>query len=240
MNYLSKLFTLLVCISLLLMMPFSADYANAAVTLYHPSAVDGGAFQPPTTSTSPSSPVWTRWHPNQYALADDGQALWIGGAGSIVRWDKSSKTYQRYTAVDGLPHQNVYAVAVDTVGNRWFGGDGGLSRLDANNVWTHFTTTNSGLHSDLVDGLAIGADNTLWVSHGLPAGSISRLDPDGTWRWYPSRAVAVVTDYVRIKQTQNVNPLWSVAGNEIWVGYAVYNGSQHPSKRDCRPQEHRD
>lgn len=142
--------------------------------------------------TVPPGPIWTRWHPNQYALAEDGEALWIGAASSIVRWDKASKTQQRFTGVDGLPHQPVDAVAIDAAGNRWFGGDGGLSRLATDDSWTHFTTANSGLASNLVDGIAVGADNTLWVSHGLPEGRVSQRDPDGTWHVYQNRSDAVV------------------------------------------------
>ena len=91
-------------------------------------------------------------------MADDGDAIWIGGAGSIVRWDKASQTHRRYSAVDGLPNTNFLAVAVDAFGNRWFGGDGGLSRLDSAGQWRHFTTANSGIDSDFVDGIAIAAD----------------------------------------------------------------------------------
>ena len=124
----------------------------------------------------------------QYALADDGPFLWIGATGGVVRWNKQQNTYERYTAVDGLPHSAILAIAVDGAGNRWFGGDGGLSRLDANGVWTHFTPANSGLQRTLVDGIAVGADGTLWVSHGLPDSRISRRDADGSWYWFPNRA----------------------------------------------------
>jgi len=165
------------------------------------------------------------WQPNQYALAEDSQALWIGTSSGVVRWDKEQSTYQRYTLLDGFPHHAVYAIAVDSVGNRWFGGDHGISRLDADNVWTHFNVANSGLYSNIVDGIAIGADDTLWLSHGLPAGSVSRRDPDGSWHWFPSRVAVVAADYLRIREVRNANKLWTVAGNEIWVGYYAYNGS---------------
>ena len=131
---------------------------------------------------------WQLWNPNQYALADDGQAIWIGASGGVVRYDKATGAYRRYTMLDGLPHTRVLAVAVAGAGNRWFGGDGGLSRLSQDGRWTHFDSANSGLRSDLVDGIAVGADGILWLSHGLPAGSVSRRDPDGAWQWYPSRA----------------------------------------------------
>lgn len=189
-------------------------------------AADGANVQEIIPAALSDPQVWTRWHPAQYALAEDSQALWIGAAGGVIRWDKTTKSHRRYTAIDGLPHQNVYAVAIDGAGTRWFGGDGGLSRLDSNNTWTHFTQANSGIYRNLVVAIAIDSDNTLWLSHGLPAGSVSRRDPDGNWRWFPSRGVAVASDYSRLQQTRNPNRLWTLFGDEIWVDYWVYTGER--------------
>ncbi|MCB0099549.1 MAG: hypothetical protein KDE46_27640, partial [Caldilineaceae bacterium] len=169
--------------------------------------------------------LWTRWHPDQYALAEDGATLWIGAAGSLIRWDESSQSYRRYGPLDGLPHQAIYAIAVDSAGNRWFGGDGGLSRLDSSEQWTHFTAANSGLATDRIVAIAIGADNTLWLGHGPGDARVSRRKPDGSWQIYPSRTAAVEADYTAVLQTQNDNRLWTIVGNEIWVDYAVYTGT---------------
>lgn len=170
--------------------------------------------------------LWTRWHPDQYALADDGPSLWIGAAGSLIRWEKSSQTYRRYGPLDGLPQQAIYAIAVDSAGNRWFGGDGGLSRLDSSEQWTHFTVANSGLANNLVDAIAVGADNTLWLGHGADDDRVSQRNLDGSWQIYPSRRAAVEANYAAIRQTQNVNRLWTVVGSEVWVDYSVYTGAQ--------------
>jgi hypothetical protein len=178
------------------------------------------------TPPDPASPLWTRWHPDHYALADDGPTLWIGAAGSLIRWEKSSQTYRRYGPLDGLPHQSTYAIAVDGAGNRWFGGDGGLSRLDSSEQWTHYTAANSGLSNNLVQAIAIGADGTLWLGHGVDDETISQRNPDSSWQSYPSRTAAVEADYAAIRQTQNVNRLWTVVGSEVWVDYLVYDGAQ--------------
>jgi hypothetical protein len=169
--------------------------------------------------------VWTRWHPQQYALAEEEQAIWIGAAGGVVRLDKATLTHQRFMAPEGLPHQDVRAVAVDGSGNRWFGGDGGLSRLDAGNSWTHFTTANSGLHENRVDAIAVGPGDVLWLGHGLPDGGVSRYQPDGAWGWYPNRTAAVAAEYALVAQTANLSRLWTVAGEELWVDYQVYDGA---------------
>lgn len=211
----SLLFVILFALCLLIL-----QHTFRPLTSYAQSVPVAGTVPPLIT------PTWTTWGAEQYAVADDGDDFWIGASGGIVRWHKPSQTYQRYSGVDGLPHRHVYAVAVDGAGNRWFGGDGGLSRLDTNEVWTHFTPANSGLQRLLVDGIAVGADNTIWVSHGLPDGRVSRRDPDGSWTWFPNRSAAVTSDYARIVQSQNQNPLWAVANGEVWVGFLVYDGTQ--------------
>jgi hypothetical protein len=106
----------------------------------------GGSESEPLIATeAPSTaPVWTNWGADQYALADDGEFIWIGATGGIVRWDKQQRLSQRYSAVDGLPHKAVLAVAVDATGNRWFGDDGGLSRLDPAEAWTHSAKPTAG------------------------------------------------------------------------------------------------
>ncbi|MCB0003580.1 MAG: hypothetical protein KDI07_17420 [Anaerolineae bacterium] len=168
--------------------------------------------------------VWTNWVAGQYALADDGEAIWVGTSMGLLRWDKAANKYERITAFEGFPQSHVYAVAVDSGGNRWFGGNGGLSRLDSHDHWTHYTSANSGLHAGAVDGIAVEADGTVWASHGLPDGAVSRLAPDGTWRQFPNRSAAIITDYADILSTRNLNRLWLVTGDEVWMGYWVYDG----------------
>jgi hypothetical protein len=205
-----------------------AGMLSSGQTALAPEAARGDreTALPMASESSSNTPPWTTWGANQYALADDGAFIWIGGTGGIVRWDKQQRTYQRYSAVDGLPHTAVLAVAVDGVGNRWFGGDRGLSRLDAEEHWTHFRAADSGLYSDRIDGIAVVGGDTLYLSHGLPGGSISRRDADGAWRWFPNRETAIQADYATIVQTPGSTPLWTVAGSEVWAGSRVFDGER--------------
>jgi streptogramin lyase len=202
------IFILLICVLL----------ASAAPLVM---AGDGATPGQPAAET----PVWTVWGAQQYALADDGAAIWIGGTGSVLRYDKQTQTFTRYSMLDGLPHTAVLTVAVDADGNRWFGGDAGLSRFDPAENWTHFRQSPGGLYSDLVDGIAVVGGDTLYLSHGLPSGAISRRDPDGTWRWFPNRETAIEADYAAIVQKRGTTPLWTVAGTEVWVGMRVFDGT---------------
>jgi hypothetical protein len=172
----------------------------------------------------PTEPIWTRWDAQRYDLADDGQSIWIAAAGGIIQWDKQTETTHHITALDGLPHSDVFAVAVDPDGNRWFGGDAGLSRLDPSGAWTHYDAANSDLPDGPIDAIAVAADGTLWLSHGLPGGAVSQRQPDGAITLYPNRETAVIRTYEQIKETRNANDMWAVFGDEVWVGYRVFDG----------------
>jgi hypothetical protein len=191
-----------------------------------PARVESGAL--PSGDTPPPSPAtWTVWGADQYALADDGQHLWIGAVGGASRYDKQSGAYERLARADGLPHTEVRAIAVDAAGNRWFGGDGGLSRLDQTGLWTNFTAANSGLRADEVDALAVVGGDTLYAWHRTFDGSVSRLDANGTWTRFPNRESAAQSAYADIiGRGSSINPLWTVASTEVWIGQWVYDGAK--------------
>lgn len=180
----------------------------------------------PVAESLAVQPRWTVWGAEQYALADDGASIWIGSVGGVTQWDKHTETYRRYSTVDGLPQTQVLAITLDAAGNRWFGGIGGLSRLDKDGAWTHYTTANSGIRRNDIDALAVVGGDTLYAGHGPDDGSVSRLAPDGTWQWFPNRAAAIVTDYAAITgRGSTVSALWTVAGAEVWMGKWAFDGS---------------
>ncbi len=168
--------------------------------------------------------IWTQWDADHYALVDDGETMWVGSGSGLIRWDKTSGTYTRISTADGLPHRRVYSGAVDGAGNRWFGGDAGLSKLAKSGEWTHYDQSNSGIFSDNVVGIAVTADGSIWLSHA-ESSYVDRLKAEGGWALYPNRQTAVALAYETIKQTLNINKLWAAAGDEVWVDYDVFNGS---------------
>jgi hypothetical protein len=183
--------------------------------------------------------IWTSWDAAHYALIDDGESLWIGTGNGLVKYNKASGSRLRTSSLDGLPHYQVFCGAVDQDGNRWFGGDGGLSKLNAAGEWTHFNPANSQLQSDFVSGIAVTTAGDIWLSYEDVA-AVSRLHTGGSWTTYPNRETAVSLAYEDIKQTINANELWTTAGDEVWVGYKVFDGLQWsdrtPEKVQSAPQ----
>ena len=95
-------------------------------------------------------------------LSDNGNELWIGAfTGGLVKLDKTTEEMTFYNhANSGLPHNDVYALALDG-SNLWIGTWGGLAKFDGSN-WTEYNTSNSGLPENVVTSLAIDGSN-IWM-----------------------------------------------------------------------------
>jgi len=68
---------------------------------------------------------------NVRAIACEGQRyVWCGGHGGAARFDINTGQRVVYTKADGLADNDVAAIAVDSMGNKWFGTSrGGVSVL---------------------------------------------------------------------------------------------------------------
>ncbi|MBI3802207.1 MAG: hypothetical protein HY282_00390 [Nitrospirae bacterium] len=59
---------------------------------------------------------------------DTNGVLWIGTDHGISRFD--GKTWRTYTVADGLQDDNVFSIAFDAQGNKWFGTWTGMSKME--------------------------------------------------------------------------------------------------------------
>ena len=180
-------------------------YNLTAVTRHSPnwlrySAADlgGGAAPPPTALFMGSDTLWAAvntgfaalktgdlgWtyknitgnaSPTRSLVRDAAGNLWIGTNGNgVYQWNGTTFASHATTA-DGLPGNQVRALAVDHTDRLWVGTDGGLA-LRANGYWLAFTTANSALVSNDIQALGVDALDRIWV--GTAANGISILDPD--------------------------------------------------------------
>jgi ligand-binding sensor domain-containing protein len=46
--------------------------------------------------------------------------FWAATMNGVVRWNRHDGTYKTYTTADGLAGNQVWSVAVDQAGNKWF------------------------------------------------------------------------------------------------------------------------
>lgn len=157
--------------------PTTTSTAEPATPTSTPTATSTVELPPPT-------PVvvgpWQSWTNGNFvnALAVDGDNVWAGSAGGVVRWDLTTDSYARYLAPHGLPDNHVSTVVVDGAGRLWFGlstWNGGVTVYDAG-AWTTFTQRD-GLATGWVHAVTIDGAGRKWI--GTQRG-LSVLSDNGT------------------------------------------------------------
>jgi ligand-binding sensor domain-containing protein len=149
---------------------------------------------------------------NAIAAEEDGGKVWMGGRGSISRYELATGDLRAFTDADvaGLSRVNVYGVQ-DTAQYVWFATDGGIFRYNKadGTWWVYSPTKQRGSTDTLVDGnvQAIAGDKD-FVYFGTPAG-ISRYDKmTGNWVSYTT-ADGLISSDVRALLLD---------GPDLWVG----------------------
>ena len=90
--------------------------------------------------------------------------LWAGTmGGGLVRWDLATERYELFTPPGRVERRMVTSIAAAPDGTVWFGTRGaGLGRFDGS-VW-RFYGPKQGLPSELVQGVTVEADGTVWIA----------------------------------------------------------------------------
>ncbi len=121
--------------------------------------------------------------------------IWTGGyessnEGSLVRIATSSTVYTNWSTYSDeyLPNGLIYDIAFDSTGIIWVGSEAGITTSGDGLIWTHYDATNTPFLSTNVEGIAIGAGDTVWTVHtdSDPAlGGVGYFDGT-TWSFFTS------------------------------------------------------
>ena len=116
---------------------------------------------------SAQNPEWVNYTNGDHILsiAEEGDVIWIGTNGGLVRIDRITENVFFYNKGNsGLPDLVVRSIAIDSEGNKWIGTfTGGLIRYDGDN-WTIYNTLNSDLPDNFVYAITVDAEGNKWTS----------------------------------------------------------------------------
>lgn len=168
--------------------------------------------------------------------------IWTGGyesadEGSLVRIATTDTIYTNWSTYseDYLPNGLIYDIAFDSTGIIWVGSEAGITTSGDGLVWTHYDTTNTPFLSTDVEGIAIGAGNTVWTihTHSDPTlGGVGYFDGT-TWNFYTSSNSGlpagtllrdIIVDDNNVKWMASNNGLISFDGTN-WQHYTSANSS---------------
>lgn len=130
-----------------------------------------------------------------------------------------AQIWTNYTIANGLISNIVYAIAIDSHGNKWFGFggvNGGVSKFDGTE-WTNYTTVNSGLATNIINTIEIDSLGNKWIGFGYYGGGISKFDG------------LIWTNYTPGKSAlpRNLSSITSItidAIGNIWMGIRLKSG----------------
>jgi len=95
---------------------------------------------------------------------DQDGVIWIGTAGGLNSFDGAS--FYKHVGETGPVDNKINQICVDNFNNKWVATDGGMSVLQSdkspwdNDAWVHYTTENSGLPSNLVNGIYVDSKSS--------------------------------------------------------------------------------
>ena len=193
-------------------------------------------------------------------LLREGDTLWSATAGGgVVRFRVGTGVHRQYLAPqDGLPGNDVRALARDRAGTLWAGTAAGVARLDeATGRWHGAPAGPGSAGSAAVTALAAAADGSLWVGmeqrwdHDAPhpvlerpgafvGGGLARFEPL-TGRWsIVARAMANDDPAARVPglPSDNVTSLVFDSRGALWVGTRPYKVWRDDAcgRPDCPPE----
>ena len=112
-----------------------------------------GNFTSSLTGLKPGTTYYVR----AYAINTGGTAY-----GSVVSFTtKGSAEWTNYTTVNGLIHNYVNAICIDSQGNKWFATNGGASKFDGTS-WTSYGTPAYPLSSNFILSMGIDPQGNKW------------------------------------------------------------------------------
>ena len=148
-------------------------------------------------------------------VTEEGNFLWIGTYGGLVKLDKQSGTASFYNpANSGLASIDVSDIAIDSQGNKWIGTSNGLCKFDGTN-WSTYAPPDEEYFA--VRALAIDAQDNIWVASG------DLYNFDGVSNW---------TNHTHLYPTIPLYYITSLAFNQqgkllvgTWNALCKYNGN---------------
>jgi rhamnogalacturonyl hydrolase YesR/ligand-binding sensor domain-containing protein len=186
--------------------------------------------------------MWTIQPPDKVWTADLGRSPW--GVYGVSVFDGSTWTTYNVSNSELLSN-DVQAIAIDGEGKIWFGttrywtgsgyASGGISVFDGN-IWTTYTTAESGLVSNEVYSIAVDGTGRVWfgtarhwTGSGYANGEVSAFD-GVDWATYPTIRAAIEANYSDILTSMNKNSMWTVQPpDKVWTteekGVSVFDGT---------------
>jgi ligand-binding sensor domain-containing protein len=203
--------------------PFGGESIPAAVS---EAQVTPTAVSQATTTTgaapgqAPASGSWTSYSNGNFvlALARQGDTLWAGGDGGLVRWNLADGGYVKFGREDGLPPGRITDLLVDDGGLLWIATDSGIQRYDGERFTTY--GEGDGLDAQQIEALYLDGKGGLWAGSCNGELGLNYYDGEG---WGPPPVPPLPADHRNVVAVGGSEQVRLFAGLDD-LGVALYDG----------------
>jgi ligand-binding sensor domain-containing protein len=165
-------------------------------------------------------------------ICDDGAFVWLATSGGLVKVEKATGDHEIFNSANsGLSTNFLTSVNKDAAGNLWVGASmgivddsnnfdssGGVHVWHTDDTWTHYTTLNSPLPSNLISDIEFDSQGNTWI--GNYRGGVCKRAADGTWE--------VLCMQNTVLNSDKVGALAVTADDRVWIGLMDYwNGTNN-------------
>ena len=131
-----------------------------------------------------SAQTWTTFtnHKDVQDIVKDGNTLWVGTTGGLLKWDLENETHEKFTTSDGLISNRIRQIVIDEEGNVWIATSRGISVLNTENQFTNYTTSDGLLYND-ISSVVIDSAGNKWFGTKVSyeTNGLMKLDTEGEW-----------------------------------------------------------
>ncbi|MFH1050771.1 MAG: two-component regulator propeller domain-containing protein [bacterium] len=101
--------------------------------------------------------------PNYQAFVNDNENIWVGTNNGLYKFNKCTEAWETFNNLNSdLPVNNISCIAIDSLGNFWFGTmGGGLVKYDGIK-WSIFNSSNSSNICNDIRTVAVDTKNNIW------------------------------------------------------------------------------
>jgi ligand-binding sensor domain-containing protein len=169
----------------------------------------------------------------QTVTIDKDNNKWIGfdrimmfnNSGGLYQFDNNGNGTAYYISNSGLPHSDIYDIAIDDSSNKWIATGGGLAKFNGT-TWKVYNTDNSKIPSDRLLSIAIDNSGNKWI--GTRNKGLVKFD-NTNWQVFNTYNPSLPGNNIRsIAIDKNQSDIWISVSNSDWpyplLAIAKFNG----------------
>ncbi|MBN8581047.1 MAG: hypothetical protein J0L96_10275 [Anaerolineae bacterium] len=118
---------------------------------------------------------------NTIAISPSGK-IWVGTEKNGVLLFDGQK-WNRYTTLDGLPSDEIFALTVDSQDNLWVGTWEGVAKFDGVNWSVPYQVQNDTIYNNHISSIEFDSQQNIWIGH-IRDGVSEYRQVDSKWIYY--------------------------------------------------------